>query len=340
MPAIDAFTAKQSVWEGLHDTRWGMFAESFLESYNVSQRDTGGTPIYAEPSEMTRALATTLQLSETFYVSPEMHAVVTAAAEEFPEDETVQPEDFPTDHGFLMIPGAGIVCLDVRGAVLHTNALSWSRRGDRVWVTMWADKRWDEVLRQRNPEAWEKSMLQWSPWHLHTITLGQPLPKTLQMGKAIPPEISSLIQYKQTEQGFVMWSPEGWDQEEMKPSVKTDSVLAWLVAALRIMQQPLADVREQGVPAQVRKNLMRKPIRLKQKRVTVIEFRRTESACREVGSGREFSHRFLRRGHWRRQPYKREDGSWDRRRIWIHPTVVGPADKPFIMRDHVNALMR
>jgi hypothetical protein len=93
------------------------------------------------------------------------------------------------------------------------------------------------------------------------------------------------------------------------------------------------------MPANMRKSLMRHPIRLKQKAVTVIDFRRRKGDFEHVGE-REYSHRFLRRGHWRRQNYKREDGEWERRRIWIHSTIVGDPSKPLILRDHVNALTR
>ena len=48
--------------------------------------------------------------------------------------------------------------------------------------------------------------------------------------------------------------------------------------------------------------------------MTVIDFRRREGDSEAHGE-QEYSHRFLRRGHWQRQPYGREDRSWDRRRI-------------------------
>ncbi len=41
----------------------------------------------------------------------------------------------------------------------------------------------------------------------------------------------------------------------------------------------------------------------------------------------EWSHRWLVRGHWRRQFYPKRGGNAP---IWIHPHIKGPSDKPFV----------
>jgi hypothetical protein len=73
-------------------------------------------------------------------------------------------------------------------------------------------------------------------------------------------------------------------------------------------------------------------------RATIIELRRRKGDPRG-DTHFEYSHRFLRRGHWRRQRCK-DNGEWTHKIIWIHPTVVGDPSLPFIIRDHVNALVR
>ncbi len=42
-----------------------------------------------------------------------------------------------------------------------------------------------------------------------------------------------------------------------------------------------------------------------------------------------YSHRFIRRGHWRNQPYPSEG---THRQIWINPTIVGDEQLPLILK--------
>jgi len=338
MTAIDAFTMKQATFEGLHTGAWARWVDSFTASLRGEVPGTLGASGFVEQAdEFSRDLVTTLSLAETFYVSPAMNALVTAAAEGWEGDETVEAEDFPTDHGWLFIPG-GIANIDVRGRMYTTSALTWARRGGEVRVTFWADKRNDPPSEHSNP-GWQ-ALPQMTPWHLTTVHLGRPLPTALRFGRTLPPEVSEKIQWIEHEGGYAMTFPQGWTAEEMTPTMGPDPTIAWLVSTLRIMQQPLARVEREGLPAGVRKNLSKMPKRVKNTRVTVIDFRRRVGE-REHGEGREFSHRFLRRGHWRRQWMGSEkDGTRRQARIWIHPTVVGPEDKPLILRDHVNALTR
>jgi hypothetical protein len=219
-----------------------------------------------------------------------------------------------------------------------TDAVSWHVTGGRVILTYWADKRHDpEHVRT---DAWDL-MPRLTPWHVMYQDLGKPLVRSVQMGHLLPPEMSKAIHWTTTPTGsLTAFVPDGMTPDEMQPRVLPDQVLTWLVSALRIMVTPLADVHRQGLPANVRKALARRPHRFKQKAVTVIEFRRRDVSAEQT-IHRDFSHRFLRRGHWRKQ-WMGSDLHGDRRqvRIWIHPTICGPADKPLILRSHVNAFTR
>jgi hypothetical protein len=338
MTAVDAFWMRQGVLEMLHAPFWHRYADGFAASNRGEATGVAPGGWKGTGEELTARLLSTLNLAETYYVAPQMHRLVAAAAEDWPADEVVTEEDFPTVAGFMWLPGAGLGTLDIRGQMMHVNAITWHLRSGEVMLTWWAHKRHDSPHRRASFGDW--SMLpDLTPWAVTTMRVGEPLPRTLQMGTLLPPEVSDQIRWHETDAGLAMTIPEGWSPEQLTPHASPDPVTAWLVSALRIMQQPLADVRQTGLPANVRRSLQRRQHKLRQTRVTVIDFRRPPEH-RGDGSGREFSHRFLRRGHWRRQPYKRDDGTWDRRRIWIHPVIVGPSDKPFLLRDHVNALRR
>lgn len=338
MSAVDAFTLKAAAFKSMRTKEWTLWVEGYTASLRGESPGTLGVSGFTEQAdEYSHRLANVVSLAETFYVSPEMNALVTAAAEGWEADEPVLAEDFPTDHGWLYIPG-GIGSVDIRGSVYVTSVLTWARRAGTVEVTYWADKRHDPPRLKEQP-GWAVAP-QMTPWHHTDLVLGKPLPVAISMGRVLPPEVSQEIQWFDTGNGYGMSIPQGWTPEELTPKRGPDPIAAWLVSALRIMQQPLAKVERQGLPASVRKAAMKHPVRVKNMLVTVIQFRRAEG-FRETGTGREFSHRFLRRGHWRKQ-WVGSERTGDRRqvRIWIHPQIVGPADKPLILHEHVNALCR
>jgi len=343
MSAIDAFHVKQVIWEILHTHAFHRFAEVYSASLR-GEVLTGETiplesvPDFVETGDATVAREVRVaRMSETFYVAPLMSKLVTAAAESWPEDEPVTAEDWPTSHGFMYVPG-GVSTIDVRGQVNVTEVFTWEVRGPRTEVVWWTNKKYDTPV-MREKIGWEE-ISQYTPWHVTVLKHGMALPMGMVMGTVIPPEVGAQMRWIVGEDGQrSLFFPLGWSAEDLQPHWGVDRVSAWLVSALRIMQQPLAAVERKGMPANVRRGMLRYPVRLKQKAVTVIDFRRRVGDFEHVGE-REYSHRFLRRGHWRKQPYKRDDGEWDRRRIWIHPTVVGDPSKPLILREHVNALSR
>lgn len=56
------------------------------------------------------------------------------------------------------------------------------------------------------------------------------------------------------------------------------------------------------------------------------------------GSPANYSHRFLVRGHWRKQPCGPERKM--RKITWVVPYVKGPENKPFIAKDQINVWRR
>jgi hypothetical protein len=344
MPPIDALMAKASAYDGLHDPIWSGLARGYIESV------MGAHPYHAVPAihpvhttseSLTAELTACLNAAEVFYVSPEMNALVTAAAESWPDDEATLPEDMPSPDGWMWIPG-GLTCIDIRGSLLVTSAISWHIYGQTMNVTYWSDKRDDRPDIKAEPG--HALIPRFTPWHEYQQKLGERLPKSLRMGTVLPPEVSNSITWahRTLPNGHEQWMAhlphEGWTEEQLQPRVEVDSIAAWLVSALRLMRQPLATVRRQGLPAGVRRDLRKRRFTFANKQVTVIEFRRP-SGLEQHESTFEYSHRFLRRGHWRRQWYGSGDGR-HQLAIWIHPSIVGPADKPFILRKHVNAFIR
>ena len=134
---------------------------------------------------MTARLVRDLDYAETFYVSPEMNRLVTAAAEAWEEDEPVYAEDFPATVGWVWIPG-GLTRLDIRGQLVTTDAVSWHVTGGALLLTFWTDKRHDPP-HSKEQEGWAL-MPRLTPWHVARQPLGVPIFKAVQMGTLLPPE--------------------------------------------------------------------------------------------------------------------------------------------------------
>lgn len=371
MPALDTVPLKHQLLEDMHGFIWRGMTDSYYRSASgqrsqdemlhygtVATNDLVAS--YPDADTYRRRVEKDVRFSDNYYVSPEMCVLVTAAAEAMPEDEQPKPEDFPTPGGFLLIPN-GLVQTDIRGNAVVTNVILWNTTGGKVRLTYLTDKNHPldkantfagllsaaEEEKHPEPQKWARQHWEELPrmtvWHDMEADFHRRLPTSMSMGAVIPPEISNQISVRDLPNGSrqIAW-PVGYDQEQLRgvinPHVQTEPVFRWLLACLRLMQQELTTVTEHGLPANLRRSLKGR-VRLKNTHVSVIEYRR-RSASMPSESSREYSHRFLRRGHWRKQPYKNEEGEWDRKSIWIHPTIVGDPALPLLLREHVKALVR
>lgn len=284
------------------------------------------------------------EVAETFYADPLMRDVVTAAAASMPE-EPLLPEDMPTSHGCVLIPG-GVGQINIYGRRMVINAVVWMRLGGTVDLLMLTDKY--DLNDFYNAEALEETretpvdLPRFMPSSLIGVGLNEPLPVMETFGSTLPPDITA--EQREHPDGRLRLHLVRKDgspaHEDDVPDLDFGSypepVTRWVVAMWRLMQQSLATVDEQVPSRQVRRQLQRR--NQADRKVSVIALRRKAhpgSGTREV----EWSHRWIRRGHWRQQPYK-ENGAWVKRAIWIHPTICGPDDKPLLVRDRVYSLKR
>lgn len=305
-------------------------------------RSARGRAADEDGASLTAHLSRTARAAHTFYVSPAMEGVVTAATESMPDDLPVVAQDFPTDFGWLYVPH-GITELDVRGGLCTTSVIMWTRTGPTVRVDLLADA--EHPLDRLGARGAADPSLRLLPWHTTTVTFGEPLPLSYGLDIVLPPEEADQVRFTTGPNGQVaMFHPRGYTPEQMTPSPRVDGAVKWLVACLRVMDQPrVVDLTTRGLPAGVRRAMASRHVRVKDSTITVIEFRRsTVDPDAEPGTGeRRFSHRFLRRGHWRRQ-WTGTERAGDRRQvlIWIHPTLVGDESLPLLNRHHIMALTR
>lgn len=114
------------------------------------------------------------------------------------------------------------------------------------------------------------------------------------------------------------------------------NLLRWMVTYWTMMNQTVVASSREPLERLTARRVRRYKI---PEHVTVVQLRRRESNQKHVGeTSVEWQHRWMVRGHWRNQPYG--EGRRDVRRIWIHPFVKGPADKPLVQTQKVYALTR
>lgn len=360
MPALDALTHKAQLLDDLNTRIWRQYIDNMADTLTgrnlPSKRQAiedgrrgNGIPIRNHSvranvtgEDFTAEIRRTLDASETFYIAPTMHALVSAAASSMPEDTVVRPEDFPSLQGFLTIPG-GITSFDIRGLLTVTDAIAWSVYGGGVNLTYFADK-YNPLDRMRPGWSSDKPMPELprlTPWHFGRTKFGSPLPRGPQLvtaeGTLVAPETAASISFIDRPDGTTaMFWPDGFDLKGARLEEVPEGVSAWLIAALKLMRQPLVSLRDERPDRATSRRMKR--VKMPDKPVTVIELRaRKGQADRETG--REYSHRFLRRGHWRMQWYGPQSDRYQEP-IWIHPSIVGDPSLPLIVRQHVTALTR
>jgi hypothetical protein len=314
-------------------------------------RGSQGTPYDESGDGLRQYFARHMELTLPFYVDPRMTALVTAAAESMPSDSVLRPEDLPATHGFLLIP-QGLSEIDLRGQLMIHNAVAWFQRagGMDLWFLSNKYEERDMVNQRHLRYFGEEKMTalpQFTAAVYTRIEFGEGVPLSLGSTKVLPPEITEtmrVITDPKTGAVAQMWG-EGYDLNEWigdSMEISPNGVVAWIMAMWRLMQQTIIDVRSEPVDRGLRKQVRKR--RMKHEDVTVIALRKRKHADGETGTEIEWSHRWLVRGHWRKQWVGPRDGEVgvDRYQtpVWIHPHVKGPDDAPFLVRDHVYSLER
>ena len=122
---------------------------------------------------------------------------------------------------------------------------------------------------------------------------------------------------------------EGNEIDELGARTGVDKWWRVIQTTLRLMQQRVAVKHHERVDRATRRRGIAKGFR--EREVVVVKLRREKGEPHgdEPAGHANYTHRFIRSGHWRNQPYPSE-GVY--RQIWIHPTVVGDPDLPLIVR--------
>jgi hypothetical protein len=180
VPPLDSLLTRQQLADDLGRPLMRHYIDAW---YN---RDPGlGTA-----EEFRRGLVRGVAMAHNFYVTPEMSVLVSAAADSWEPDEPVRADDFPTQQGWLWIPG-GIVTIDVRGSAVPTSAILWDVHGGMVHLSFFADRQHPlDTLGDVAP----RELPRLTPWTASQMDLGHPVLRNLSLSTVVPPEVADRIE--------------------------------------------------------------------------------------------------------------------------------------------------
>lgn len=285
-------------------------------------------------------LKANLDAAETYRVTHDMSMVVEHAANLLNDEDTFDKNLAPSGAGFVSFDKP-LPVKDVRGKTMLLHFLVWGpgiSPGGRPGTVMHT---FNDTYRQPDEQAIETDANilaedgpevlasinrvtgRWAADSLTAIQQGQP------MGPAVIAPTDQYVE-KLAEEHLVAQSG--------------TNVVRYLHALWLLMGQTVARVEEEHVDRPARRRAIKKGFPPK---VTVIKLRREANENRQPGeSDVEWQHRWVRRGHWRwqvcgeRHPLAQDTPKGWRCRIWINPTVCGPADKPFMQSEKLISLER
>lgn len=267
--------------------------------------------------EIQEATVRALRSADVFAVGEEMFDLSVAASETFPV-ETLLPEDmpFPGFPGLLWFGGRNFEPdLDIPEEVRSTtHAISW------IPVTIGGRK--------------GVHLVTW--WHRKAADQGRGSSLTGYRRNKIP--INNIPDLTPSGQLGFHFGEDWLPVENEAPEL---AAYARIVGTIwRLMQQSITTTEDVAGDQGTRGALASARVPNSDQGVKVIHLRRRQSATGAGNSGRTYVHRWFVEGHWRKQPYKGDNGQTVIRNIYINPYLKGPEGAPLLVRPKVYALTR
>jgi hypothetical protein len=259
------------------------------------------------------------QSNEMWWVSEDMTKLAWDVTMSGTEPEDLSDDELPAPAGILWLNGGG-------GPVLTSRLLP------------------DDQFFETGITETELSSVNAIIWYTPTIGIpGVELGKPRFMGLTASPGLA-----RDTAQWNGILSPLDLESNEIEyirvPTYVTYLQLKALPRKMALIVMRLA--REESVGETTTENVGSKKSTKKKHQSRPIETitcaslrrRRYLSDAEREAEAREYSHRWIVRGHMRNQPIgpRNTAGGQERMRVWIAPYVKGPEDKPLVLKDRVQ----
>lgn len=285
-----------------------------------------------------------LDVAQNYYVASEMVDLAVAASIHLADknedgDTTIlEAHDPPSPFGWMWL-AKPLSIRDIRGKTLSMQGCFWSTSGGYVNITWFVDE-YDmkddsnRYFREKGTTNFRSPRL--TPNHLEVAAYGQPLPRSITAPSHYVFDSEERLEIGKTENGdnFLIVGS-GDDRYEVEVEKRVAATNSFLYSVWRLMRQTLVSTQPlTDLPRQDRRRLDKANVT--NRAVTVIELRRREGG-RGYNSDVNWSHRFLVRGHWRRQWYPSDK---THRWVYILDYIKGDESLPLLVREHVTALLR
>lgn len=295
------------------------------EEVSVKSLDGVGVPIAAN-------LASLVKGAHTFHVQAEMTDLIMAASLGLDDEMPWRRELLPTEVGFVYLDKP-IIMQDVRGNDMKIHAVVWgpasTNAGPSTAIYFMNDIEDPDDVVLGNAKANKFTQEQMRACgrlqvvHIMFVAGHQPIgpPKVLPNDDKAQDLMA---------EGVI--------------AVPADNGFRQFVAYLRLLSQTLVQLASAEVDRHARKRATRRGL---PGLVTTVKLRRIEYVGGEGHSNVEWQHRWIVRGHWRRQPCGPDHPLAENNGqgghvaiIWINPYIKGPEDKPLHLSNKVYDLAR
>lgn len=261
--------------------------------------------------EVGKILYSGLQLSETYYLSPDMQRALIDAATKLPDTFFVEPSTVPSRFGYFYLPAG----FKMSSFYFNTDEVVYL---DEATITAL-------VWLPAGPEQ---------PGGYRVMALSHDKISTFlhcgSMGIAENLAISGAGVVEDVRKELTLASlSDGVSQEEIEAIAANRSfAFRLLIASWLFIQQQITVATVEHVDRATAKRAMRAGIAPE---VRVIRLRRMYNSSKDVGKDDsehhavDWQYQWIVRGHWRNQPYP---SLHTVKPIWIAPVVKGPKNKP------------
>lgn len=240
-----------------------------------------------------------LAIAELYCVDDEMMDLVKYAADSLPLG-IISRSDLPSDVGLVILPEP-IYATDLNGKLLNVAVVTWIVQAGTLLVTYYSDSLAPDDYREGNlDDEMRRLNLRYQLAHLQFLDLNTEL---------------SIFEGE--------WESELYAAER------------WVLAFWKLCQETLVARERPLLGRAARRRWYRSTGN--EPKVTVVRLRRRKGEAL-YHEDVTWHHRWIVRGHWRKQPCG--PGRSQIRAVWISAYVKGPDDAPLLQSTKVNYLVR